>query len=193
MVVRGSACDAASCTSRSRTSASKLAVMNACLSPGEEQRPFGALAGRQVDRPGGARRERDGHHLAALARDHQGPVPALQSQVLDIGAGGLRDPQPDEREQRDEGVLGGRAVLGGGQEGTELVAVQGGGTRLVVQPRSADVRGGRVVDQLFLDGVPVEPGDGGQPPGHGRAGTPERFQFPGERLDVGPADGEQRQ
>jgi hypothetical protein len=28
-------------------------------------------------------------HLAALAGDHQRPVPALQAQVLDVGAGGL--------------------------------------------------------------------------------------------------------
>jgi hypothetical protein len=31
----------------------------------KEERPFGALAGGQVDRPGGARRERDGDDLAA--------------------------------------------------------------------------------------------------------------------------------
>src|SRR5260370_41432054 len=61
---------------------------------GEEDRAFGAFAGGQVDRPGGAGRERDGDDLAALAGDRQGPVPALQAQVLDISAGGLRDPQP---------------------------------------------------------------------------------------------------
>jgi hypothetical protein len=33
---------------------------------GEEERSFGPLAGRQVDRPDGARRERDGDDLAAL-------------------------------------------------------------------------------------------------------------------------------
>jgi hypothetical protein len=33
---------------------------------GEEHRPFGALADGQVDRPGGARRGRDGDDLAAL-------------------------------------------------------------------------------------------------------------------------------
>jgi len=35
----------------------------------------------------------------------------------------------------------GGAEPGGDQEGTELVAVQGGGVRLVVQPGTADVRG----------------------------------------------------
>jgi hypothetical protein len=68
---------------------------------GPEHRPFGALADGQVDRPGGARRERDGDDLAALAGDGQGPVPALQAQVLDVGADGLRYPQPVQGQQGD--------------------------------------------------------------------------------------------
>ena len=106
---------------------------------------------------------------------------------------GLRHAQPVEREQGDQRVLGGRAEPGGDQERAELVAVQGGGVRLVVQPRPADVRGGRVVEEFFLDGVLVEPGDGAQPPGHGGAGPAAGFQFAGEGLDVGAADREQRQ
>jgi hypothetical protein len=51
---------------------------------GDEQRTFGALADRQLDRPGGPRRERDGDDLAALASDDQGAVPALQAQLLDV-------------------------------------------------------------------------------------------------------------
>jgi hypothetical protein len=35
---------------------------------GQEHRPFGMLADGQVDRPGGARRQRDGDDLAALMR-----------------------------------------------------------------------------------------------------------------------------
>jgi hypothetical protein len=46
---------------------------------GDEEGSFGALADRQVDRPGGARGERDGDDLATLAGDNQGPVPALQA------------------------------------------------------------------------------------------------------------------
>ena len=45
---------------------------------GHEQLPFGAFADGQVDRPGRTRRQRNGHHLAALAGDGQGPVPALE-------------------------------------------------------------------------------------------------------------------
>jgi hypothetical protein len=110
-------------------------------------------------------------------RDDQGAVPAFQAQVLDIRAGGLRDPQPVEREQGDQRVLGGRPEPGGDQERAELVAVQGGRMRLVVQPRSADVRGGRVVKELFFDGVLVEPGDGAQPPGDRGAGPAPGFHL----------------
>jgi hypothetical protein len=95
--------------------------------------------------------------------------------------------------QGDQHVLGGRPEPGSDQEGAELVAVQGGGVRLVVQPRSADVRGRGVVEEFFLDGVLVEPGDGAQPPGDGGAGAAAGLQFAGERLDVGAADREQGQ
>ena len=53
----------------------------------DEQRPFGALAERQLDRPGGSRGKRDGDHLAALAGDDQGAVAALEAEMLDVGAG----------------------------------------------------------------------------------------------------------
>jgi hypothetical protein len=100
---------------------------------------------------------------------------------------------PFRASRGDQRVFGGRAEPGGDQKGAELVAVQGGGVRLVIQPGTAHVRGGRVVEELFLDGVPVEPGDGAQSPGHGCAGPPECFQFAGEGLDVGAAHREQRQ
>jgi hypothetical protein len=122
MVVLGSAWEAASCTSRSGTPASSAVVMNvpervradALVDPGtanntaddtpgtapvqsaavggEEDWSIAALTDRQVDRPCRARRERDGDDLAALAGDHQSPVPALHAQGLDVGTGGLRDP-----------------------------------------------------------------------------------------------------
>jgi hypothetical protein len=107
---------------------------------GGEQWPFSALADRQVDRPGGARRERNGDDLAALAGYRQGPVPALQAKILDIGAGGLRDPQPIEGEQGDQRMLGRQTEPGRDQQGAQLVAAQRGGVRLVVHPRAADVR-----------------------------------------------------
>src|SRR5438132_14207445 len=50
-----------------------------------------------------------------------------------------------------------------------------------------------MVQELFLDRVPVEPGNGAQPPGDGGAGAPSGFQVPGEAFNVGAADGEQCQ
>jgi hypothetical protein len=73
---------------------------------GQEHRTAGAFADGQVDDPGGARCQRNGHHLAAFAGDRQGPVPALQAQVLDVGPGGLRNAQPVQREQGDQRMLG---------------------------------------------------------------------------------------
>jgi hypothetical protein len=52
---------------------------------------------------------------------------ALQAQVLDVGAGGLRYPQPvqrEQRDQRDQRVSGWRAEPGGDEQRAELVAVQ---------------------------------------------------------------------
>jgi hypothetical protein len=154
----------------------------------QEHRPACALGDGQVDRPGGPRRQRDGDDLAALAGDRQRPVPAFQAQVLDVGAGWFGDPQPVQREQGDERMLGGRAEPGGDQQGAELVAVQCDGVRLVVDSRPPDVRGRGVLEEFFFDCVPVEPGDGAQPPGDRGPGAASGLELAGEALDVGAAD-----
>lgn len=59
---------------------------------GQEDRSVAALADGQADHPVGARRERDRDHLASLAGDHQDPVPPLDAQRFDAGAGGLPAP-----------------------------------------------------------------------------------------------------
>ena len=48
----------------------------------------------------------------------------LQAQVLDISAGGLRDPQPVQREQRDQRTIAWRPEPGRDLQGAEFVAVQ---------------------------------------------------------------------
>jgi hypothetical protein len=88
---------------------------------GQEHRPAGPFPDGQVDRAGCPRRQRDGDDLAALAGDRQRPVPALEAQVLDIGAGSLGDPQAVERKQGDQRMLCRRAEPGGHQQGAELV------------------------------------------------------------------------
>ena len=86
-----------------------------------------ALADGQVDRPCRARCERDGHDLAAFARDHQGSVPALDAKGFYVRAGGFGDAQPVEGQQGDQRVLGGRPEPRGDQQRAEFVAVQAGG------------------------------------------------------------------
>src|SRR5260370_14476379 len=113
--------------------------------------------------------------------------------MLDVGAGGLRDPQPVQREQGDQCMLGRWAEPGGYQERAELVAVQGDGIGFVVHPRTADVSGGGMLEELCCDRVLVEPGDGGQPAGDGGAGPAPGFQLPGKACDVDAEDGEQGQ
>jgi hypothetical protein len=49
-------------------------------------------------------------------------VPAFGAQRLDVGAGGFADPQRVQGQQRDQGVLGGRAKAGGDEQGPDLVA-----------------------------------------------------------------------
>jgi hypothetical protein len=93
---------------------------------GQKDRSFGALANSQVNRPRGPWRQRDGDDLGALAGNDQSPVPALDAQALDVGAGGFGDPQPIEGQQRDQGMLGGHAEPGGNQQRAKLVAVQRG-------------------------------------------------------------------
>ena len=47
--------------------------------------------------------------------------------------------------------------------------------RLIVQPGTADMSGWGVIEQLLLDGVVAEPGNGAQPPGDGGAGAAACF------------------
>src|SRR5580693_10205504 len=124
--------------------ASSAAVMNACLS----------VCGMTA-LPCPTRRAV--YHLAALAGDRQGPVPAFQAQVLDVGAGGLRDPQPVQREQRDQRMLAWRPETGCDQQSAELVAVQGDGMRLIIHPRPPDMGCWRVLEEFLFNGVLEEP------------------------------------
>ena len=142
--------------------------------------------------PGGAGRERDSDDLATLAGDHQGTVPTLDAERLDAGFRSFRHAQPIEGQQGDQCMLRRRPEPGGDQQRAELVAVQAGCVRLVVQARAPDMRGGRAIEEFFLDGVPVEARHGAQAAGElGGLGLAAGFQIAGEELDVGAAGLEQ--
>ena len=55
----------------------------------EENRPFTALADRQVNHPGSPWRQRDSHNLATHAGDGQRTVTPFDAQRLDARAGRL--------------------------------------------------------------------------------------------------------
>jgi hypothetical protein len=69
-------------------------------------------------------------------------VAPFQAEVLDVGSGGLRYPQPVQGELGDQRMLGRRAKPGGHQQGAELVTIQRDRVGLVIHPQTADVRGG---------------------------------------------------
>ncbi len=61
----------------------------------------------------------------------------LDAEGLDLRADRLRHPQSVQRQQRDQGVLSGRAEAGGDEERADLVAGQADGVGLVVDPGPA--------------------------------------------------------
>ena len=90
-------------------------------------------------------------------------------------------------------MLGRRAESHGDQQRAEFVSVQSAGMRLAIKAPPPHVGCRGMVQQAFLDGVAVEPGDGAKPPGDGGAGTAAGFQIVGEALDVGAPYLEQEQ
>jgi len=83
-------------------------------------------------------------------------------------------------------VLGGSRP-GGDQQRAELIAIQHGRVRLIVQAGMADMSSWGVNEELFIDGVLVEPGDGAQTAGDGGPGPAASLQIAGDALDAGAA------
>ena len=84
-----------------------------------------------------------------------------------------------------------RAEPGGDQQRAELVAVQSGGVGFVVQARPANMRGGRMIEQILPRPRTGRTGDGAQPPGDGGPGAAAGFQVAGGAFDVGATGPEQ--
>ena len=131
MVVRGSAWEAASCTSRNGTPASRAAVINVSKRVGadrlddagpagdtpddascavavealaglcREDRASGPFADGQVDGASGARRERDRDGLSALVNDGERPMSSFDTEGLDFCPNRLGHPQSVERQRRE--------------------------------------------------------------------------------------------
>ena len=57
-------------------------------------RPLAAVADGPIDGPSGSERQGDGDDLATLSLHDQGAVAAFETEGLDVGPGGVGDPQP---------------------------------------------------------------------------------------------------
>ena len=90
------------------------------------------------------------------------------------------------------GVLLRSAESGSDEHGSDLVAVQAGGVRLVVEAWSTNVHRRRNRNESFFFGVPVEACDRAQPPSDRCSGAPAPLQVTAEAFDVRPARPEQR-
>ena len=180
---------------RARRRTIRQAAWRSSRSPfvSEEDRPLDPFADGQIDRPGGSGSERDSDDLAALAQHRERAVPPFEAERFDVGAERFGDTQAVDRQQGDERVLARRGQPGSDEEGADLVAVQAGGVRLVVQARPANMGRRRPLEQAFLFGVAVEAGHRAQATSDGCPSAPTGFEVPGEALDVGPAGAEQAQ
>jgi hypothetical protein len=224
MVVRESAWEAASCTSRKGTPASRAAVMNACRSvcgptflaiPARRatRRTIRPAACRSSRRPSGARKTGPWHRspmARSIARADRGAsgivttLPPLRVMTrvrcprsrprASISAPVASETRSPLRASREISACSpGGPSPAAPQQSAEFVAVQAGGVRLIVQPGTAYMGGRGVLQQLLLDGVPIEPGDRAQPAGDRGPGPAAGFQVPGEALDVRAAGLEQGQ
>lgn len=88
-------------------------------------------------------------------------------------------------------MLGGGGEAGADEESAECVAIQAHDVRLVVEARSADVHGGRVVEEALFLGVAVEARNRAEAAGDCGPGATTGFKISSEALDVHPAHREQ--
>ncbi len=109
---------------------------------------------------------------------------AFHAKVGDIGGAGFRYPQSVQGEQAGKGVVAGGGGLGCGQEPDRFLAVKSKGLRVTRHRGPTDMCDGGVGESTLLDGVAVEAGQGGQPPGHGGAAPAGLFKLADVALDM---------
>jgi hypothetical protein len=90
----------------------------------EEDRPHRAFPDVQIERSTSSGCDRDGHVLAALAHDRQRPMSTLGRQVVDVRVQRFGDPQPVQREQRDQRTVTQIPEPSLHEQGAEFIAVQ---------------------------------------------------------------------
>ena len=108
----------------------------------QEDRALAAVSDREIDRAGGPGRKRNDDDLAALAENPQGAVAAFDAELFDVRTDRFGDPQPVECQQAQQRMVTGVAEPGRDQHGTDLVAVQAGRVRFVVEARPSNMHRG---------------------------------------------------
>ncbi len=111
-----------------------------------------------------------------------------QRQVGQLGTAGFRHAQRVQREQAGQGVVVATGQPGLDQERAELGAVKTEPSRFLGDLRSAHMDRWRVLDQLFLNEVAVEPGDHDQLERDRCRSEATGLEVPGVQLDMGTAD-----
>ncbi len=89
-----------------------------------EDGSLGALPDNQVDGPSRPRDQWDDCWLVALAEDPEGPVPAVEGDVLDARSARLADPQAVQSEEDGEGRMIPVEAFCCVEEGAELSSVE---------------------------------------------------------------------
>ena len=92
-----------------------------------EDGTFTAFTDREIDRRGGARRQRDSHDLPAFAQDPQRAMAAFEAELFDVGARRFGDPQPIECQQADKRVIARPGEPGRDKQRADFVAIQARG------------------------------------------------------------------
>ena len=90
--------------------------------------------------------------------------PSLEAQRVDVRTDRFGDPTTIQREERDQRVITRGRETSGDEQRTEFVAVKTRRVRFLVEARTANMRRGGMLDEVFFFGIPVERRDGAEPP-----------------------------
>ena len=168
--------------------------MKAAQDPGHpigDSESVGHMGDRNADSPFSVRgRSEQARTGMCERRRFRAAVPGPAAVRLQRGTAGLRCARLPPGRSRGRCAAGGRARRRPGSRQVHYSPVPWRATRSPAS--SADVRGREMLEEFFLDGVLIEPGDGAQPPGYGGSGTAFCFELEGEGFDVRAADQEQR-
>jgi hypothetical protein len=105
----------------------------------QEDRPLDPFSDGEIDGAGGSGSERDGDDLGALGQHRERAVAPFEAEGFDVGAERSETRRPVIASSEISACSRAEASPDRHQQGADLVAVQAGGVRLVVQSGPADM------------------------------------------------------